>query len=122
MELQKIEPPTDVQDAMNEVVKAENEKIAAKDFANAVETKADGERRAVIKVAEGNRQASILEAEGKAKAFDLIEQAFKGNAQILKRLEVTETSLKDNSKIILTEKGINPQLIIGELPITKKGI
>ncbi|MFH1683688.1 MAG: SPFH domain-containing protein [Candidatus Margulisiibacteriota bacterium] len=35
VELQRIEPPQDVQAAMNNVVKAENEKIAAKDIATA---------------------------------------------------------------------------------------
>lgn len=119
VEVQRIEPPKDVQSAMNEVVKAEQKRIAANDTATALETEADGMRRASIKKAEGLRQASILEAEGKAKAFDLIEKSFKGNAQLLKKLEVTENSLKENSKIILTEKGITPQLIIGELPFSK---
>ncbi|KKK74530.1 hypothetical protein LCGC14_2882860, partial [marine sediment metagenome] len=76
-------------------------------------------RMAAIKVAEGKKQASILEAEGKAKAFNLIEEAFKGNAQTLKELEVTQASLENNSKIVITEKGISPQLIIGELPVKK---
>lgn len=115
VEVQRIEPPQDVQEAMNEVVKAEQARIAAKDFATAVETQADGEKRSEIKKAEGKRESSILEAEGKAKAFNLIEQAFKGNAQILKKLEVTQASLERNSKIILTDKGISPQLIIGKL-------
>ncbi len=48
-EIQKIEPPGDVQVSMNNVVKAEQEKIAAKDFATAFETRADGEKRAEIK-------------------------------------------------------------------------
>ncbi len=119
VELQRIEPPQDVQDAMNMVVKAENEKIAAVDTATALETEADGTRRASIKKAEGKRQATILEAEGKAKAFDLVNKSFIENAQVLKKLEVTENSLKNNSKIILTEKGITPQLIIGKLETTK---
>lgn len=120
VELQRIEPPQDVQEAMNMVVKAENEKIAAVDTATALETEADGKRRATIKVAEGNRQGAILEAEGKAKAFTLIEESFKDNAKLLKQLEVTENSLKNNSKIILTEKGITPQLIIGKIETTSK--
>jgi regulator of protease activity HflC (stomatin/prohibitin superfamily) len=120
VELQTIEPPKDVQAAMNMVVKAENEKIAALDTATALETKADGQKRAEIKVAEGKRQASILEAEGKAKSFELIEKSFSGKAQLLKKLEVTQASLENNSKIIITDKGINPQLIIGDLPISKK--
>ena len=119
VEVQRIEPPEDVQDAMNNVVKAEQEKISAKDLATATETRADGERMAAIKVAEGNRQAAILEAEGKAEAFGLINKSFVGNAQIDKKLEVTQASLERNSKIILTEKGISPSLIIGELPLKK---
>ena len=130
VEVQRIEPPKDVQDSMNSVVKAEQDKIAAVNLAKAKETEADGQRMADIKVAEGKKKASILNAEGlkessiliaegKAKAFGLIEKSFKGNAQELKKLEVTENSLKSNSKIILTEKGITPQLLIGNLPITK---
>ena len=37
-ELKEIDPPKDVQETMNKVVKAENEKIAAIDFATATET------------------------------------------------------------------------------------
>jgi len=116
VEVQRIEPPRDVQEAMNEVVKAEQKKIAAKDTATALETEADGQRRASIKKAEGSRQAMILEAEGKAKAFKLVDESFKGGAKELKELEVTQASLQKNSKIILTEKGISPQLLIGQLP------
>src|SRR4030066_1512278 len=65
-ELKEIDPPKDVQETMNKVVKAENEKIAAIDFATAAETFADGERRAQIKKAEGLKQSKILAAEGEA--------------------------------------------------------
>jgi regulator of protease activity HflC (stomatin/prohibitin superfamily) len=50
-ELKEIDPPKDVQETMNKVVKAENEKIAAIDFATAAETTADGVKRAEIKKA-----------------------------------------------------------------------
>ncbi len=130
VEIQRIDPPRDVQDAMNNVVKAEQEKIAAKDLAIAKQTEADGQRMADIKIAEGRKRASILNAEGtkeasileatgKAQAFKLVNAEFKDNAITLKKLEVTQASLEKNSKIILTEKGINPQLLIGELPMKK---
>ena len=61
-ELKEIDPPKDVQETMNKVVKAENEKIAALDFANAMEREADGQKRAEIKKAEGIRQGRILAA------------------------------------------------------------
>ena len=47
-ELKEIDPPPDVQETMNKVVKAENEKVAAIDFATAAETSADGTERAEI--------------------------------------------------------------------------
>jgi regulator of protease activity HflC (stomatin/prohibitin superfamily) len=104
-ELKEIDPPTDVQETMNKVVKAENEKIAALDFANAVEREADGQKRAEIKRAEGVKQGRILRAEGEAEAIRLVNEAankyFVGNAQLLKKLEALENALKDNSKIVL---------------------
>ncbi|HPJ72386.1 MAG TPA: SPFH domain-containing protein, partial [bacterium] len=74
-ELKEIDPPKDVQETMNKVVKAENEKIAALDFANALERQADGEKRAEIKKAEGVKQAKILAAEGEAEAIRLVNEA-----------------------------------------------
>ena len=126
-ELKEIDPPKDVQETMNKVVKAENEKIAAIDFATATETMADGARRAEIKKAEGVRQARILEAEGEAQAIKLVNEAanqyFIGNAQLLRRLETVEKSLATNAKIVVPA---NTELInvIGEmagvLPLPKK--
>jgi len=104
-ELKEIDPPKDVQETMNKVVKAENEKIAAIDFATARETSADGDRRAEIKRADGIRQAKILEAQGEAEAIRLVNEAaekyFIGNAQILRRLQALETALQGNAKIIV---------------------
>jgi regulator of protease activity HflC (stomatin/prohibitin superfamily) len=109
-ELKEIDPPKDVQDTMNKIVKAENEKIAAIDFATAAETTADGEKRASIKKAEGVKQAKILEAEGEAEgeaeAIHLVNEAankyFVGNAQLLKRLDAVQNTLENNSKVVIS--------------------
>jgi Membrane protease subunits, stomatin/prohibitin homologs len=117
-ELKEIDPPKDVQETMNKVVKAENEKIAAIDYATAAETNADGVKRGEIKRAEGIRQAKILEAEGEAQAIKLVNEAaetyFIGNAQLLRKLQAMETALKNNSKIVLPS---NSDLVnvIGEM-------
>jgi regulator of protease activity HflC (stomatin/prohibitin superfamily) len=117
-ELKEIDPPGDVQETMNKVVKAENEKVAAVDFATAAETNADGIKRAEIKKAEGIKQARILAAEGEAQAIRLVNEAaemyFKGNAQLLKKLQTTEAALKNNAKIVVPS---NTELInvIGEM-------
>ena len=117
-ELKEIDPPKDVQETMNRVVKAENEKVAAIDFATATETMADGARRAEIKHAEGIRQATILKAEGEAQAIKLVNEAadkyFVGNAQLLRRLIAVETSLAANAKIVVPS-GTELVNIIGDL-------
>ena len=108
-ELKEIDPPVDVQETMNKVVKAENEKIAAVDYATATETQADGQRRAEIKKAEGIKQAKILAAEGEALAIKLVneaaEQYFIGNAQILRKLETVEKAFWQNAKIVVPSDG-----------------
>lgn len=126
-ELKEIDPPKDVQETMNKIVKAENEKMAAIDYATAIETQADGEKRAEIKKAEGIRIAKILAAEGEAQAIALVNEAaekyFVGNAQTLRKLEALEKALGNNSKIIVPsdKELIN---VIGEmagvLPIKMK--
>jgi regulator of protease activity HflC (stomatin/prohibitin superfamily) len=117
-ELKEIDPPKDVQETMNKVVKAENEKIAAIDFASARETVADGEKRAKIKEAEGYKQSKILHAEGEAEAIKLVNEAadkyFIGNAQLLRKLQAMELSLKENSKIVIPT-GSELVNIIGEM-------
>jgi len=117
-ELKEIDPPKDVQETMNKVVKAENEKVAAVDFATATETAADGQKRAEIKKAEGIKQARILQAEGEAEAIKLVNEAaekyFIGNAQVLRKLEAVEKSLQNNAKVVIPA---NTELVnvIGEM-------
>jgi regulator of protease activity HflC (stomatin/prohibitin superfamily) len=128
-ELKEINPPKGVQDAMNNVVVANNQKVAAVDFATATETKADGEKRAKIKQAEGEKQTLILEAEGgrqsrilvaegEAQAIKLVNEAadayFVGNAQLLKQLQTVAESLKSNSKIVLPS-GQSLVNVVGDL-------
>jgi len=99
VELKDITPPQSVQETMNNIIQAQNAKDAAIDFATAVETKADGARRAAIKEADGIKQANILKAEGEAQAIQLVNEAaekyFIGNAQKLRQIEMLEKSLKD---------------------------
>jgi len=117
-ELKEIDPPKDVQETMNKVVKAENEKIAALDYATALERQADGTKRAEIKKAEGIKQARILAAEGEAEAIRLVNEAankyFIGNAQLLRKLEATENALSRNAKIVVPA-GAELVNVVGEM-------
>ena len=105
VELQRIEPPENVQAAMNEVVEAENKKTSAINFANAVETEADGKRRAAVKEAEG--EAFKVERIAKANAERIkvvnesIQKYFKNEAQVYKKLETTENALQHGTKYVI---------------------
>ena len=70
VEMQRIDPPQDVQDAMNKVMKAERDRRAAV-------TEAEGSKKAAILTAEGRRQSQILNAEGEANAVQQIADAEK---------------------------------------------
>jgi len=68
VEIQRIEPPRDVMEAMHRQMKAERDR-------RAMVLEADGEREAAIKVAEGQKQAAILKAEGEAQAIQKVADA-----------------------------------------------
>ena len=70
VEIQRIDPPVDVTQAMHRQMKAERER-------RAVVTEAEGEKRSQILKAEGVKQARILEAEGQAAAVREVADAEK---------------------------------------------
>jgi regulator of protease activity HflC (stomatin/prohibitin superfamily) len=76
VELQKIDPPRDITDAMSKQMKAEREKRA-----NILE--AEGFRQAAILKAEGSKQSAILEAEGKSEAIRKVAEAEKYQIQVV---------------------------------------
>lgn len=68
VELQKIDPPVDVTEAMHRQMKAERER-------RATILEAEGAKRAAVLQAEGTKQAAILEAEGQANAIKKVAEA-----------------------------------------------
>jgi len=70
VEIQRIEPPGDVTEAMHRQMKAERDRRAKI-------LEAEGDREAAIKRADGERQAAILKAEGQAKAIEKVATAEK---------------------------------------------
>ncbi len=69
VEIREIEPPREVQEAMNRQMSAERNR-------RAMVTEADGRREAAVKVAEGEKQAAILKAEGERAAQVLRAEGF----------------------------------------------
>ena len=109
VEVQKIDPPADITEAMSRQMKAERDKRA-----NILE--AEGVKQAAILQAEGIKQSEILKAEGdaqarvtrstaEAKAIEMISTAaktfFKERAEMSKRLDVLNSVLANQTKFIL---------------------
>jgi regulator of protease activity HflC (stomatin/prohibitin superfamily) len=122
VEIMLIDPPEDIKRAMHKQKTAEQERRAMRLLATGEYEAAEQQKLAMIQRAEGEREAAVQVAQGKAEAIRLVnesaERYFHGNAQVLKAMEMTETSLRDNSKVIITEEGIKPQLILGNLPVS----
>ncbi len=123
VEVKEIEPPHDISDAMSKQMKAEREKRATILEAQAYREKqileaegdkqnailvAEGNKQREILIAEGDRQAAILRAEGEAQAIENVSKAadtfFVGNAQLFKQLDVTQASLQDNTKLVISDQ------------------
>jgi regulator of protease activity HflC (stomatin/prohibitin superfamily) len=94
VELQKIDPPADITDAMSKQMKAEREK-------RAIILEAQGVREAEILRADGMAQAQLLKADAEAKSTEITATAaqkfFTDRAEALKKLEVSEKVLGGNT-------------------------
>lgn len=122
VEIKLIDPPEDIKRAMHKQKTAEQERRSMRLLATGEFEAAEQQKLAIIQRAEGEREAVIQVAQGKAEAIRLVneaaEQYFVGNAQSLKRMEMIENSLRNNAKIIITEHGISPTLLLGSLPVS----
>lgn len=122
IEIRLIDPPEDIKRAMHKQKTAEQERRSMRLLATGDFEAAEQQKLAIIQRAEGEREAVIQVAQGKAEAIRLVNEAaekyFVGNAQTLKQLEMIETSLRDNAKIVITEHGISPTLLLGSLPVS----
>jgi hypothetical protein len=120
VEIRLIDPPEDIKKAMHKQKTAEQERRSMRLLATGEFEAAEQQKLAIIQRAE--REAVIQVAQGKAEAIRLVNESaegyFVGNAQLLKRMEMTENSLRENAKIVITENGISPTLLLGSLPVT----
>jgi regulator of protease activity HflC (stomatin/prohibitin superfamily) len=109
VEVQKIEPPRDITDAMSRQMKAEREKRAAVLEAEGIKQsqilQAEGKKQSEILKAEGDAQARITRASAEAEAIKLVSTAaetyFKERAEMMRRLEVLNNTLAQNTKYIV---------------------
>jgi regulator of protease activity HflC (stomatin/prohibitin superfamily) len=116
IELQRIDPPQDIQTAMHKQKTAEQERRQLRLLATGRKEAAEQEKAAAILKAQGEKVAVILKAEGDAKAVELVAEAqakaikavsesanqyFKENAQLNKRLDVVRDTFSQQTKIVV---------------------
>ncbi len=117
VEIREIEPPKEVQAAMNRQMAAERER-------RATVTEADGKREASVKVAEGEKQAAILRAEG-AKQGAILQAEGGRQAAILNAegyalaLERIYGSAKDVDSKTMSLQYLDTLKALGSGPATK---
>lgn len=116
IELQRIDPPADIQLAMHKQKTAEQERRQLRLLATGRKEAAEQEKQGAILKAQGAKQSAILEAEGQAKAVELVADAeakavkavseaanqyFKENAQLNKKLDVIRDTFSQQTKIVV---------------------
>jgi regulator of protease activity HflC (stomatin/prohibitin superfamily) len=116
IELQRIDPPADIQMAMHKQKTAEQERRQLRLLATGRKEAAAQEKLGAILKAQGEKAAAILKAEGEAKAVELVAEAqakaikavseaanqyFKENAQLNKKLDVIRDTFSQQTKIVV---------------------
>jgi len=116
IELQRIDPPADIQQAMHKQKTAEQERRQLRLLATGRKEASAQDKEGTILKAEGDKQAAVLEAEGEARAIELVATAqaeaikvvseaankyFKENAQLNKRLDVVRDTFSQQTKIVV---------------------
>jgi len=109
VEVQKIDPPADITEAMSRQMKAERDKRAnileAEGVKQSQILQAEGVKQSEILKAEGDAQARVTRATAEAKAIEVVSNAaesyFKERAETSKRLDVLNNILAEQTKFII---------------------
>lgn len=120
VEIQRLEPPTHIQDAMSKQMKAEREKRAiileAQWYKESQISRAEGDKQSAILQAEWQKQSQILAAEWQAEAIERLAAAearkievesvaseafFKGNAITREQIKVAGEAFNQGTKFVV---------------------
>ena len=126
VQLQKVDPPTQVVDAFNDVQRARADKERLKNeadtYRNSIVPKARGEAQKIINEANGYKQAVISRATGDAARFNDVYKAYSQAKDVTTKriyLETMETILANSNKLIIGDaksgSGVLPYLPLDKL-------
>ncbi|MBS7632334.1 paraslipin [Candidatus Bathyarchaeota archaeon] len=116
IELQRIDPPSDIQLAMHKQKAAEQERRQLRLLATGRKEAAAQDKEGMILRAQGEKAAAVLKAEGEARSIELVSAAqaeavrliseaanqyFKENAQLNKKLDVIKETFSQQTKIVV---------------------
>ncbi len=116
IELQRIDPPRDIQEAMHKQKTAEQERRQLRLLATGRKEASAQDKEGTILKAEGEKQAAVLKAEGEARSIELVANAqaeavkvvseaankyFKEHAQLNKKLDVVRDTFSQQTKIVV---------------------
>ncbi len=136
VEVQKIDPPHDITEAMSRQMKAERDKRASilesEGIRQSQILQAEGVKQAEILRSEGDAQARITRANGEAEAIRLVSTAaetyFKDRAEVMRRLEVINHTMAQNTKYVVPANsdvinilGLDGTAPVAPLPIKRPG-
>ncbi|MBM3287432.1 MAG: SPFH/Band 7/PHB domain protein [Candidatus Eisenbacteria bacterium] len=134
VEVQKIDPPVDITEAMSRQMKAERDKRAvileSEGMRQSEILKAEGFKTGEILRAEGDAQAKLTRASAEAKAIEMVataaEKFFHDRAALSKQLDVLRETLGQNVKYVIpgnadlvTVLGLDSQTSPALIPMRK---
>jgi len=126
VQLQKVDPPSQVIDAFRDVqaarADAERAQNEAQTYANRVIPEARGRVAQIIQAAEAYREQTVAEATGQAARFRKVVDEYKKAPEVTRQrmyLETMERILGGTDKIILDSGGATGSGIIPYLPLNE---
>ncbi len=99
VEIQRIEPPKDIVEAMSKQMKAER-------FKRATILESEGYKESEIQKAEGDKQAKILAAQAEAEAIKQVADANKYREELMDAVSMFDDSLMEDIMDFMKEKGV----------------
>jgi membrane protease subunit HflK len=119
--LQNVNPPRDVQDAFEDVVRAREDRERAINLAEAYKAdqlpKATGQARRIVEEAQGFSQGRIARAKGEADGFKAVLEGYRRSPDVTRQrlyLEAMEEVLPGIKKFIISDQSVLPLLPLGQ--------